>query len=260
MNVEGAALATVISQGISFLVSVWYLWKNQDRMNFEFKPVNFRLDRESTSAIIRISVPMMVYSLVMSMTNMFINSNVNTYGVMASAVDGIGSKINMIVIGITTGTYTGGAAIIGQCFGAGKMHRIKRAFYVTTGMSLIVWFVAGLSMVLLAEPIFSVFTDNMEVLSMAGEYMLIDALYFLGMSLATGPYALLDGVAATGLEMVIGIIESLVVKVACGIFFSRWYGLYGYWIGNSVGSLTTPILVYLYFLSGSWMKRKNALQ
>ena len=148
----------------------------------------------------------------------------NTYGVMASAVDGIGSKINMIVIGITTGTYTGGAAIIGQCFGAGKMHRIKRAFYVTTGMSLIVWFVAGLSMVLLAEPIFSVFTDNMEVLSMAGEYMLIDALYFLGMSLATGPYALLDGVAATGLEMVIGIIESLVVKVACGFFLAGGMG------------------------------------
>ena len=57
----------------------------------------------STSAIIRISVPMMVYSLVMSMANMFINSNVNTYGVMASAVGGIGSKINMIVIGWQSG-------------------------------------------------------------------------------------------------------------------------------------------------------------
>ncbi|MCM1561934.1 MAG: TIGR04076 family protein, partial [Butyrivibrio sp.] len=61
---------------------------------------------EAWDAIIRVSVPMIVYSLVISIAAMFINSNVNVYGIAASAVDGIGSKINMIIAGITTGVYT----------------------------------------------------------------------------------------------------------------------------------------------------------
>ncbi len=260
MDVEGAALATVLAQGVSFLISLCYLWKNQDRLGFEFKLKNFRLDRQSAVAVIKVSAPMVVYSLVMSIATMFINSNVNVYGVAASAVDGIGSKINMVIVSIVTGVYTGGAAIIGQCFGAGKMQRIRKAYYVAIGLNLLLWAVIGAAMVVFAQPIFSIFTNNPEVLSMAGKFMLVDLVYFLGMSLSTGPYALLDGVAATGLEMVIGIIESLLIKVVCGMIFSQWFGLYGYWLGNSIGALTTPLLTYLYFLSGAWKKRKAALQ
>lgn len=260
MDVEGAALATVIAQGISFLISIGYLWKNQSRLYFEFKPENFHPDRQSSVAIIKVAAPMVAYSLAMSITAMFINSNVNVFGIAASAVDGIGSKINMVIVSITTGVYTGGAAIIGQCFGAGKMQRIRKAYYAATGLSLLIWAVIGAGMVLLAEPIFSVFTSDPQVLAMAGQYMLVDLVYFLGMALSTGPFALLDGVAATGLEMIIGMIESLLVKVICALVLSQWFGLYGYWLGNSIGALTTPVLTYIYFLSGAWAKRKTALR
>ena len=85
----------------------------------------------------KISAPMMAFTLVMSLSTMFINSNINVYGVAASAVDSIGSKLFMVCNCVVMGVYSGGAAIIGQCFGAGLPERIKKAFLMTLWLSLL---------------------------------------------------------------------------------------------------------------------------
>jgi Na+-driven multidrug efflux pump len=226
---------------------------------FDFKLRSFIPKKATTAAIMRLSLPIIIFGFLMSVSNIFINSNVNAYGVAASAVDGIGNKLNMIANAITMGIYTGGAAIVGQCFGAGKHKRIGRVFKLTEGLSLIIWLITAAVMLIFARQIFRAFTADGDVLAMAQNYMWIAVLFYLGMSLATGPFALFEGVGNTNLEMWAGILENLGIKIGLSALFSRFFGLYGYWLGAALSSFTTPVVGFIYYFSRRWEKRKVSL-
>ena len=257
MGVAGAALATVIAQGVSFLFSLIYLILHRASFGFDFRPESFRIRKRTLIAILKISAPMMGFTLVMSLSTMFINSNINVYGVAASAVDSIGSKLFMVCNCVVMGVYSGGAAIIGQCFGAGLPERIKKAFLMTLWLSLLCWAVVAVLINLFPTRIFGFFTDDADVLSMARRFMGIEALVFLGMALAGGPFALFEGLGRTDLEMWAGILENLLVKVLASLALARVMGVYGYWLGMAVAGFTTPICGFIWYWSGRWRKQKR---
>jgi len=257
MGVAGAALATVIAQGVSFLFSLVYLILHRDAFGFDFRPESFRIRKRTLIAILRISAPMMAFTLVMSLSTMFINSNINQYGVAASAVDSIGNKLFMVCNCVVMGVYSGGAAIIGQCFGAQLPERIKKAFQMTLGLSLICWVVVAVIINLFPTQIFGFFTDDADVLAMARNFMWIETLMFLGMSLAGGPFALFEGLGRTDLEMWAGILENIVIKVVASIALAKVLGLYGYWLGMAIAGFTTPLCGFIWYWSGLWRKQKR---
>ena len=257
MGVSGAALATVIAQGVSFLVSLIYLILHRSSFGFDFRLRSFRIHKRTLLAIMKISAPMMGFTLVMSLSTMFINSNINVYGVAASAVDGIGNKLFMVCNCVTMGVYSGGAAIIGQCFGAQLPERIKKAFLMTLWLSLLCWAAVAVCLVCFPRQIFGFFTDDMDVLAMAPRFMLIEALMFLGMALAGGPFALFEGLGRTDLEMWAGILENVVVKVLVSIAMAKILGVYGYWLGMAIAGFTTPVCGFIWYWSGRWRKQKR---
>ncbi len=257
MGVSGAALATVAAQGLAFLIALVYLIRHREGFGFDFRPASFRIRRETLGAIVKISAPMMVFSLVMGLSSLFINSNINSYGVAASAVDSIGNKLFMVCNCVTMGVYTGGAAIIGQCFGAGLPDRIRKAFLMTIWLSVLCWAAMAVVITVFSAQIFGFFTDDGEVLGMAKPFMRIEAVVFLGMALAGGPFALFEGLGRTDLEMWAGILENLVVKVLAAMLLAKLMGVYGYWLGMGVAGFTTPVCGFLWFWSGRWKKQKR---
>ena len=259
MGVAGAALATVIAQGVSFLFSLTYLVLHRESFGFDFRPSSFRIGRRTLTAILKISSPMMGFTLVMSLATMFINSNINVYGVAASAVDSIGNKLFMVGNCVCMGVYSGGAAIIGQCFGAQLPERIKKAFLMTIWLSLICWAVVAVFLVAFPRQIFGFFTDDGDVLAMAGKFMLIETLMFLGVALAGGPFALFEGLGRTDLEMWAGILENLVVKVLVAMAMAKIMGVYGYWLGMAIACFTTPLCGFAWYWSGRWKKQKRSV-
>ena len=259
MGVSGAALATVIAQGVSFLISLFYLVKHREAFNFDFRLSSFRIRKKTLVAIWKISAPMMAFSLVMSLSTMFVNSNINVYGVTASAVDSIGNKLFMVCNCVVMGVYNGGAAIIGQCFGAQLPERIKKAFKLTLWLSLACWVVVSVLINAFPELIFRFFTKDEAVCAMARNFMWIEALMFLGMSLAAGPFALFEGLGRTDLEMWAGILENIVIKVAASLLFAKFMGVYGYWLGMAVAGFTTPACGYIWYWSGKWRNQKRMI-
>ena len=257
MGVSGAALATVAAQGLAFLIALVYLIRHREGFGFDFRPASFRIRRETLGAIVKISAPMMVFSLVMGLSSLFINSNINSYGVAASAVDSIGNKLFMVCNCVTMGVYTGGAAIIGQCFGAGLPDRIRKAFLMTIWLSVLCWAAMAVVITVFSAQIFGFFTDDGEVLGMAKPFMRIESVVFLGMALAGGPFALFEGLGRTDLEMWAGILENLVVKVLAAMLLAKLMGVYGYWLGMGVAGFTTPVCGFLWFWSGRWKKQKR---
>ena len=94
---------------------------------------------------------------------------------------------------------------------------------------------------------------------MAKPFMWIEALMFLGMALAGGPFALFEGLGRTDLEMWVGILENIVVKVLVSVAMAKIMGVYGYWLGMAIAGFTTPICGFIWYWSGRWKHQKRSV-
>ncbi len=131
MGPFGAALATVIGQGVSFIWAIIYLYRHKEAFGFDFKLQSFQPDREVLPKLIKLGLPMCLQSAAIHISMLFVNSSINSYGVVASAVTGIGNKLGSITSVVTNALSTAGSSMVGQTIGAEKYHRIPEIIGVS---------------------------------------------------------------------------------------------------------------------------------
>ena len=103
MGPGGAALATVISQAISFLTCAVFLTKNRQKFELNIGMREFlHWDKEMLSSLIKLGAPMAIKSASVQVTKLFVNSWINSYGVAVSAFAGIANKVASIANLIST--------------------------------------------------------------------------------------------------------------------------------------------------------------
>ena len=74
MEVFGAALATVIGQGVSFVISVIYLYRHREAFCFDFAPKSFRIDRGALRRLVALGVPMAIQSAAVNLSKIVLTS------------------------------------------------------------------------------------------------------------------------------------------------------------------------------------------
>lgn len=261
MGAFGAALATVIGQGASFVLSLAYLYKNKEAFSFDFKPASFKPYGEVVKIILRLGIPIAIQSTAGNISSLFVSSFVNSYGVVASAVTGVGHKLNNIALIVANSMNVSAAAMIGQCFGAGKMDRIKKVFYTVFAVDLI--FVTALSVGIMAFPerVFGIFNSDIEVLEMARLYAPVAAISFMGFAVRSPSLGFINGLGQSKMNFAMGIVEGLVLRIGLtyimGIVLDM--GISGFWYGSAIASYGYGVVVFPYFFSGKWKKRRLAV-
>ncbi len=99
MGAGGAALATVISQAVSFISCVMFLAKNKSEFELNMKKSYFtKWDMEMLSDLIKLGTPMPIKSASIMVSKLFVNSWINSYGVAVSAFARIANKISSISV------------------------------------------------------------------------------------------------------------------------------------------------------------------
>lgn len=92
---RGAALATVISQGLSFLLCAFYMIRNRRKYELEISWRDFfQIDRKMLVSLVKLGIPMAIKNASIQFSKLFVNSWVNSYGVAVSAFAGVANKIN----------------------------------------------------------------------------------------------------------------------------------------------------------------------
>lgn len=260
MSAPGAALATVIAQAVSFLVAIVYLYRNRDRFGFDFKLRSFRPRRERLIPILKVGIPYIAQMLMITCSMMFVNAQVNRYGVTASAVDSVGNRLNSVVNIVIGAVSMSGATMMGQCFGARNYDRIRQCHRACLAICMISLVVLGGAYLLFPRQIFSLFTKDPDVISMAPEYMVIAVVWLASMCTMTPPYAVIDGVGHAMLGLVISIMDGVVARIGLCILLGRFLGLHGFWLGNALAGFVTTLMAGVYYYSGRWKTRKLLLE
>ena len=254
----GAAWATVIAQIFSFGFAFVFLYRRREQFHFDFKLRSFAIKRDKLAVTVRLSLPLITMSIAINVSMMFVNAFVNSYGLIASAVTGIGNKMTSISQVVTGAIQNSMSAVVGQNMGAEKPERAKKAVYAGWVICMVFFvFLAVLSLVF-PEQLFSIFSNDPEVIAMSRSYMAIYVWMFLAFCLMAPALGLINGVGNTVLNMVIALLDGVVARIALSFLFGRvmGMGLEGFWLGNAMAGFVSVILAGLYFFFGRWENRR----
>ena len=151
MGVAGAAIATDISQLVSCVLSLRFLMKVDADYKVELSSV--RPDKRMTSRIIRIGLPTGIQNMVISFSNVLVQSSVNSYGAAAMAGFAAYMKIDGFNILPVTSFSMAATTFVGQNYGAGNLKRVKKGTWVTLAMGVLYTLCTGALLLAFQTPI-----------------------------------------------------------------------------------------------------------
>lgn len=254
----GAALATVISQSLSFVLSIVFLYRRREEFGFDFKLRSFALRRNEVSAMLKMGLPLSLQLAAISGSMLIINSFINVLGVVAAAATAVGNKITVVANIISGAMNTAGSSIVAQNFAAGKINRVSK----TLGCILIICIsfctFLGLMLVLFPEQIFSIFDKNPEVIAYGHVFAPIGFVSLLGFATRPAAMALINGIGNSRLAFICGIVDGIIARIGLSVLFGMFtdMGVAGYWLGSALAGHSFGLIALVYYLSGKWKKRK----
>lgn len=257
-GVAGAAWATIIGQGASFLFSLFYLYRKRAAFGFEFRRESFTLNRHYSSMILKLGTPMAVQSGFINISMLFVNAMINGAGVVASATFGVGVRIDDIINKICMGIQYAAMPMISQNDGAGNKKRMKEIVYYAWIYSFALTAIFILLYLLLGTELFMLFSDDTAVHEMSGTFIKAILWMFPAFALMRGSGAFIQGIGNAKLSMVLAMLDGVVLRIGLSWLFGTAFGLgfFGYVLGYALAPYGFAVPATLYFLFAKWHKRK----
>ncbi len=262
MGPGGAALATVISQAISFLTCAVFLTKNRQKFELNIGMREFlHWDKEMLSSLIKLGAPMAIKSASVQVTKLFVNSWINSYGVAVSAFAGIANKVASIANLISTAMNTAGSTMVGQNLAAKEYERVKKILKQLAILTLSVSTLMSVTVCLFPNEIFGIFTSESDVLVIAGGYVPIAVLVFYGSALRAVMNALINGSGNYKINFATAILDAIVLRIGLALLFGLALGMehYGFWLGDALAGFTPFWIGLIFYFSGGWKKTGKAV-
>lgn len=168
MGVEGAALATIIAQGVSAVLVVIVLMNEDQRYRFEFK--DLKIDWLLLGSILAVGLPAGIQSTFYSVSNMYIQQSINIFGTNTVAAYTAYGKIDGIFWMLMNAFGISAMTFAGQNFGAKNFNRVKETIKASLVMSFIMTFVLSALFYFFSKYFVVLFTSDANVIEI-GIYM-----------------------------------------------------------------------------------------
>ncbi len=259
MEVFGAALATVIGQGTSFVVSLVYLYKNKEGFFFDFKLFSFKINKCALNKILSLGVPMAIQSAAVSFSKIVLMSWINMFGVVYSALAGVFNKINTMSAVVSNSFTAAGSAMVGQNLGAKKDERIPLILKTVGMCGTIISTVFSLVILVFPNIVFSAFTSDAQVLAVASVLIVPIILNLYGSATRSIGFSLINGSGNTKLNLAVALIDGMISRIglAAILGFVLKFECFGFWMGDSLAGFVPIIISMCFYISGKWRTNKT---
>ena len=258
MKAFGAALATVIGQGVSFVVSLIYLYRHKESFGFDFRPESFRIDPHVLGPLMALGIPMAIQSAAVNLSKIVLMAWINKAGVVYSALSGIYNKVGMM-IGIVSNSFTtAGSSMVGQNLGAKRYDRIPRILGAVLGIGIGISVIASAVVLVFPKAVCELFTSDEAVLAEYSLVILPMVLNFFGAATRAGAFAIINGSGNSRLNLLVALIDGMVARVGLAALLGFVFGLgcQGFWYGDALAGFMPIAIGGTYYLSGRWRRER----
>lgn len=256
----GAALATVISQGVSFISCTIFLARHKNEFALNVKAKDFlSWDKDMLSDLVKLGLPMAIKSASIQISKLFVNSWINSYGIAVSAFAGIANKLSSISNLVSNAMNTSGSTMVSQNIAAQKYDRVKKVMGSIAIISLSIATLISAAILVFPTQIFGIFTTDSSVLAIMWQYLPIAVLLFYGSAMRSIMNALLNGSGNYKVNFVTAILDGIIMRIGLAILFGLVLDMkhYGFWLGDALAGFTPFVIGVFFYFGGSWKKPKN---
>ena len=258
-GVAGAAWATIIGQAVSFIFSIYYLYKRRVDFGFDFRRESFIPRRKYVGMIAGLGTPMAIQSGFINLSMLVVNSMINSVGVIASATFGVGVRIDDIANKISQGIQYAAVPMISQNIGASENDRAKRVvrFALIYSVALTLFFM--ILYITLGKQLFMLFSDDPLVHDMSRDFIRAILWMFPAFAVMRGSGAFVQGIGNAKLSMALAILDGVVLRIGLSWLFGIYlgWGFYGFVLGYGLAPYGYAVPAMIYFLAGRWQKRRR---
>ncbi len=178
LDVMGVALATIISQYISAILVLLTLMRLDGPCRFVFQKM--RLHWVRVKEVLLIGLPSGVQGILFSISNVMIQSNINSFGSVVMAGNSASANIEGFVYTSMYAFSQTAVSFVGQNFGAGKRERIRRSIWMCVAMVTVVGLAMGIFLQFTSHFFLGIYTTEEDVIAIGMERLsVVCTTYFL---------------------------------------------------------------------------------
>lgn len=249
----GAAVATVISQGVSMALCILYMIRH--KFHFDFRFSSFRIDREQLRLLFKIGTPTCIQNGVTNISFLFITAVVNMVGgVYASAAVGAVGKFNSFAFMPTFAISMSVSTMCAQNIGAGRLDRAVHACKLGTGFAACVTYAFFVFVQIFPESVLTLFGNDPQMITSGVEYLRSFSYDFLLIPFIFCLNSLFIGGGHTTFTLINSMLSAVLLRVPVSYLFGSvmGWGLRGIGMGAPAASAGSLLLIVYFLLSGRW--------
>lgn len=256
LGIEGAAIATVIGNGVAFIICLIAIMRNNEYLNLDIHNI-FKIDKDSYKSIFTLFPSAMIEQAIMRFGFILFALIVNHLGTEATYVHGVCSDINSLMFTLADGFAIGTSAIVGHKLGEKRRDLAIVYAKVSMSISLLVALIIALIMVFLRTPLILLYNPaNDKLLEQAKFIMLIAALTTLPQNIQWVLTGILRGSGDTKFTARSSLVSIVIIRpiVSYCLCYLTPLGIVGAWIGMFVDQTVRLCANIFRFKSRAWMK------
>lgn len=259
MGTAGSAYATITAQGISFVISLFYLRRHKKFLSVEDHG-KFTLQWDKLAAIVKVGLPTAIQMVVVNTAYLLVAGMLNQFGTAVSAASNVGLQINTFAGMPCWAIGQAVTAMAGQCIGARQIERARKVVKISLVINVAVTLIVVIGVQLYAEPLILLFGSTSREAVNDGVYYLriccgINSLIYAIMY-TLDSFAI--GVGAANIAMINALLDAVIVRLPVSWFlgFALNMGFPGIYYGQALSPVLPAIVGLLYFVSRRWEYKK----
>lgn len=254
MDVEGAALATVLSQGISMALTLISLSRISKDIRYTIKDSKFNITE--LKEMLRIGLPSGIQSMLYTFSNLLIQSSVNSFGTDTAAAWAAYGKLDCMFWMIINAFGIAITTFVGQNYGAGKTERVKNGVRTTITFAGCTTIVLSLIYCLFARYAYMLFTKDEKVIEIGVEIIFLIAPAFITYIMVEILSGAIRGAGKALVPTVICLTGICGIRVLWICFVSPLIGtLSSVIVCYPITWVITSLLFLTYYLKGNWLNK-----
>ena len=249
LGVRGAALATVISQLIVFIIFVYMLFvKKHAYISFNLK--DFTPSSKILWDIVKVGIPASLSMVIMAMGQGVFNKILINYSSETVAAYQVAGRIDMLVflpIFAIAGSMT---TLVGMFYGAKEMNALNQIIYYGIKCSFFITLISSLIVYFFAESFSSIFTQDQQIINVSVGFLQLLCLVYPLVSIAITSGRVMQGLGKGLPVLIITIVRVLGISAPLSIYFSLYLNkpVDWNWYAMMIGAATS------FFIAINWMR------
>ena len=244
LGVKGAALATIISQAITFFIILYYYTAGNS--NLKLKIENFKLKKHLVTMTFAIGIAPFATQIANSLVQVIANNALKTYGSdLAIGAMTVISSLNIIFMMPIFGINQGCQPIIGFNYGAKKYERAKEAFKYATIAACVICIIGIISIQCFPTQIISLFNNDPELTTLAIKGIRIYLLMMpvVGINIVATSYY--QSIGKAKISMFVSLLRQVILLIPFTIILPKFIGLDGVWAAGACADSLSVIITLI---------------